>query len=332
MASPSRLQLALAALAPSGGAFDAGAAAERLRRAEPETGAAPGWSADEWREHLGEPWPAVELADASTGGVVLCVPHASELVLAPLARAGAHLARGERVLLVVPGNLPALAHLAAAWAGAECRALAVVVDDGLGCLREALGARAIGRVEASGPPARVQALAELCASACAAEVERELRVLRNTSLVVGREDDPEAAAREAVQRAFGRVRALGGQREGALGRVVCHERSFSRFTSALLAQLEGAGEVALALLEPETREHLEAAWALGLDEGATPLVSHEDHTRMVFTNVDPRLQLAALARCAPLLCLVRASGDAEARETARRLDDDARSEDLAGRR
>lgn len=264
-------------------------------------------------------------------GLVVLAPHASELALAPAARAAAHLARGERVLLLAPAALPALGEAWSAWAVATSAALAVVPDDELGLLREALGAPQLVRFEASGPPARIEVLQEWCAAA-PRTVSVELRVLRNTSLVVRAGDDPEAAAREAAQRAFGRVRALSGQRAGALGRVVCHERVLSRFTAALLSAIEALPGPPLALLERATREHLAAARALGLDEGATPLLSEPDLTRLVFTNVDARLELARLARCAPLLCLVRAGDDEEGRALAQRLDDDARCADLAGTR
>jgi hypothetical protein len=112
---------------------------------------------------------------------------------------------------------------------------------------------------------------------------------------------------------------------------VCHERSFSRFSAALLAELERTGdfERPVPLLERATRLHLGHARTLGLDEGATPVLVRRESAASVFTNVDERMRLAALARCAPLLVLLRATSDEDAEAIAARLDGDARAEDLA---
>jgi len=255
-------------------------------------------------------------------GVVVCAPHASELALAPLVRVQAHLARGERVRLVVPEAIPALGEVwktaLAGTQGWEC-----VQDDGLGVLRAALTDPDVRGFEASGPPARTAELARL--------FERgTFTTLRNTSLVVRRADDAEELARAAARRAFGRVAALSGQRAGALGRVVCHERSFSRFSAELLAELERLPDFArpVPLLERATRMHLSHARTLGLDEGATLLVHQRQNGACVFTNVDERLGLSTLARCAGLLVLLRAASDEEGLALAARLDGDARAEDL----
>ncbi len=300
MASPSRIEEALKAIAPGG---------------------PPGWTAEEWAEHLREPNPPAPILPPPVDGLVLCAPHASELALEPLARVRAHLERGERVRLVVPEALTALGEVwkaaLAGLSGWEC-----VQDDGLGVLRAALADPAVRAFEASGPPARVAALAGIGAGS--------FRTLRNTSLVVARADDAEELARIAARRAFGRVEALSGQRAGALGRIVCHERSFSRFSTALLAELERMPDFAapVPLLERATRTHLSAARTLGLDEGATLLVHQRETGACVFTNVDERLQLATLARCAGLLVLLRAASDEQGAALAARLDSDARAEDL----
>ncbi|MBK7644111.1 MAG: hypothetical protein IPJ19_13870 [Planctomycetes bacterium] len=283
---------------------------------------APAWSAAEWAAHLAEELPTGLELDAPIEGVLALAPHESELALAPLARALAHLERGERVLLVVPESLPVLGEI---WAAAleGVGGWSRLQDDGFGILRALVAEPRIGALEASGPPARVVELAALGA--------QRVRTLRNTSLVVRAADDPQQAARRAAQLAFGRVGALSGQRAGALGRVVCHECVFSRFQAALLAILEQPGDFArpVPLFERATREHLDAARTLGLDEGATLVLQRRSDGACVFTNVDERLRLATLARCAGLLTLVRATSDEQADEFARRLDTDEHAEDLA---
>jgi hypothetical protein len=309
LGSPSQIEEALRALALPAGA--------------------PGWSPEEWAEHLAEPLPDAPPLPARVEGVVLCAPHPSELALAPLARVRAYLERGERVLLAIPPEIPALGEVwTAGLAGASGWTL--MEDDRLGALRGALARSEVRAFDASGPPARVAELAEL-ARGCEGRVQVGLRELRNTSLCVRRADDAEELARSAANMAFGRVAALSGQRAGALGRVVCHERSFSRFSGALLAELERGEAFArpVPLLEKATRAHVSAAWTLGLDEGATPVLVSGEGMACVFTNVDERMRLASLARCAPLLVLLRAGSDEEAAVLAAQLDGDSRALDLA---
>jgi acyl-CoA reductase-like NAD-dependent aldehyde dehydrogenase len=275
--------------------------------------------------------PVAPQLAAPVEGVVCVAPHASELVLEPLVRVLAHLERGERVLLVAPKEL---AELGEVWRGALAGipGWACVEDDGLGVLRALLANQEVRGFEASGPPARVAELAELV-HGTEGRVVLELRTLRNTSLLVRRGDDAQECARVAARRAFGRVASLSGQRAGALGRVVCHERQFSRFSAALLAELERTGDFERPVppLERETRAHLAAARALGLDEGATLVLAGREPPACLFTNVDERLQLATLARCAPLLVLLRTTSDEEGAALAARLDGDARAEDLGAR-
>lgn len=107
--------------------------------------------------------------------------------------------------------------------------------------------------------------------------ELDLCVLRNASILVGQASDPAACAREVVERAFGRAQSLFGQRPGSIGRVLCHERQFSRFTAELLAEIERDHDATrpLAAREIATLDHLRRAQELGLDEGATLLCSRE---------------------------------------------------------
>jgi hypothetical protein len=342
LGSPSRIEEALRSLAPAGSGIARVDLVERLRELARPAGAAdpagaPGWSGAEWAEHLCEEWPAAPALPSPVEGVVCVAPHASELALEPLVRVLVHLERGERVLLVAPKEFVELAEV---WKAvlAGIPGWACVEDDGLGVLRALLANPEVRGFEASGPPARVSELAELVQGS-EGRVALELRTLRNRSLLVRRADDAEECAKSAARRAFGRVSALSGQRAGALGRVVCHERSFSRFSAALLAELARTGdferqtefERPVPLLERETRTHLAAARALGLDEGATLVLAGREPPASVFTNVDERLQLATLARCAPLLVLMRTTSDEEGAALAARLDSDARAEDLGAR-
>jgi len=170
--------------------------------------------------------------------------------------------------------------------------------------------------------------------------------------------DAPAAAREVVARAFGRSATLSGQLPGSIGRVVCHERVFSRFSAELLALLDRDADVArpLVALEPATIEHARRGRELGLDEGAT-LVFSPTKTRAsddpagpdagiglsrarmaeailwptVFTNVEEHMRVAWLGRPAPVLCLMRVASDERGAATARELDQDPLAEDLSER-
>jgi acyl-CoA reductase-like NAD-dependent aldehyde dehydrogenase len=108
--------------------------------------------------------------------------------------------------------------------------------------------------------------------------ELDLTALCNASYLVARDADPALAAREVVERAFGRVWALSGQRPGSIGRVLCHERSFSRFSAELLLEIERHPDASrpLAAREAATLDHLRRAHELGLDEGATLVYSRAE--------------------------------------------------------
>ena len=152
-----------------------------------------------------------------------------------------------------------------------------------------------------------------------------------TTLIVGRGDDPVQAARSICETSFGPERSLSGQRAGVVGRVLCHERHLSVLTATLL---EGLEELAAPcpLFDSGLAAYVEGQSRLGLDEGATlirgafgaPAGSRRDAREAilapsVFTNVEPRMALARAVRPAPILCLLRVAADMEATELARTL-------------
>jgi acyl-CoA reductase-like NAD-dependent aldehyde dehydrogenase len=157
---------------------------------------------------------------------------------------------------------------------------------------------------------------------------------RGASEAVLLEEDPARRAHEVLDRAFGPVRALGGQRAGQVARVFCHERRLSAFTDALLEALDARP------LEGGCRpfvDGLEGRIArlvrLGLDEGATLVRGALDGRPgfrggsrdaslwpRIFTNVEPGMALARAQEPAPVLSLVRVADDDTAEAAARRAD------------
>jgi hypothetical protein len=151
--------------------------------------------------------------------------------------------------------------------------------------------------------------------------------LSNSALAVLHGDDPVEAAARVVRLAFDPLVSLSGQLEGQVGRVACHERHLSRFTQALLAELERLGESpSCPLFTFGLRQHCGELRRLGLDEGATliedgldPPTGFRGGSReailapSVFTNVEPTMEVARPSRPAPILALLRAGSDVEAR-------------------
>lgn len=149
----------------------------------------------------------------------------------------------------------------------------------------------------------------------------------NRSHIVARHAD---AAREAacvIESFVGRSSTISAQHPGAVARVLCHERIFSRFTAELLGQLETTPDVhrPVPALDDEQDAELARAWSQGLDEGATPIFGgppgeRTDARAIVFTNVDPRSGLARRTHPAPVLGLLRVADEFEALELQRELD------------
>lgn len=235
------------------------------------------------------------------------------------------LAEGRGVLVLADGRAPEVAVEATRDLSQE--GLALLFDDGDVALRAALGSPRVDRVLLSGHQDDAARLEPLLARSPAGQGfgagvvearEREVRLDRVGPRVVevGLDQDPEVSARDVLDRAWG-ARALGGEAAHQVGRVRVHPRRLSRFTAALLAALEdgGAPDPHFDPVERDLGAFLERARGLGLDEGATLI--HEARVgsprsggsgriaRLVFTNVEPRMQFWGLARPAPLLLLAR---------------------------
>jgi acyl-CoA reductase-like NAD-dependent aldehyde dehydrogenase len=247
-------------------------------------------------------------------------------------RLGARLARrmldGDPVVLLGDARMPAIQE---AWVRAlEAAqlpegALSLLWDDRSSVLAAALDHPAIGWIRAAGTH---EALVELARRDRRGVIERtSLWPVRNKSLALEESRGTQELASCALDRALGRVSTFSGQLPGQVARLVCPERSFSAFTQAFLAALaeHPAAVRPLAPIDADTGEFLAAAWSLGLDEGATAIFGSEPQrngplTPIVFTNVDPSLELAHLARPAPLIGLVRARDGAHAQALVRELD------------
>jgi acyl-CoA reductase-like NAD-dependent aldehyde dehydrogenase len=158
------------------------------------------------------------------------------------------------------------------------------------------------------------------------------RPLCDRTFVVRSGSDPDGAAEEVVRRGFGPLETWSGQLDGSVGRVLCHERIFSRFSEALLGTLEelateGRG---LAALDPAIWDEIGARVSLGLDEGATLILGEPTGSRRprrdailtpsVFTNAEPRMRLLRPGLPASVLVLMRCKDDAQAATLADELD------------
>lgn len=293
---------------------------------------------------------AEESAGAHGEPIALVRLDATELASGLAAEVFGLLARGWRVAVLSDPHAPMIAASvveALLEGGVDRRAVALLHDDGDTLVRSALDALAgtAHAVRASAPTARARALERLLADAASrasrAPFDREVRALANHSRCVRADADVEAEARAIAHAAFGRVPALGGQAPGVPGRVLCHERVFSRFSAALLAELARGEDLQrpLRALDPALREHVAHAFELGLDEGATAIFTpaelgaraarENELAPLVFTNVEEHMRIAWLGRPAPILCLVRVASDARALELAAELDRDPLAEDLS---
>jgi len=281
------------------------------------------------------------VAEAPGIALVRCAPSALLSGLAPLVTRS--LERGWCVLLLADPALPWLAEsVARAWerAGGGAEALALLHDDGATTARSVLGSERLAGVQVRDNEERLADLEKAMAPRGKVGfglgiLEREAKEatfagfpLCDATAVVTSECDPEEEAHAVCEAAFGLAEALGGEREGSLGRVVCHEGLFSTFTEALLERFD-ALEQAEALQRPLQQDL--GGWAAELaraavGDGATCLRGGPSDSigrggrgkiiRSVFTNVEPRWRLARARRPAPALALLRASDDSRAHELA----------------
>lgn len=235
---------------------------------------------------------------AVRSGLLLFQADWSELYREPLRALVAALVHGRSIVMLSDPRTPMLAeNIARALqeAGLPSGVLGLLHDDGETCLRAGIEESAISGLCVSGPAVHLRRVERIVHSLHPAAHDTppgaavhfgagledppgpalDLRVLRNASRVIGASADAALEACEVVVQAFSRSQALSGQAPGAVGRVLCHERIFSRFTSELLLELERHADVSqpLPLTDREVAAHVRRAYELGLDEGATPIFS-----------------------------------------------------------
>lgn len=274
---------------------------------------------------------AVRIPERAAGpGVAVLRRSWSEGPAGLAAAARAELSAGRTLLLLTDGRAPSLAASLAEElldAGVPGSALALVCDDGDVALRTASQCPEVTRVALSGHEEDEARLARVLERARAAAgfgagvvvtAERDVHFerLAPPCARVELDEDPQRAAAWVARAAFGRAR-LSGQAANQLGRVEVHPRRLSRFTAALLEELEerGVADPPVGPVERDLPAFLERVRALGLDEGAT--LVHEARVgsptggpggrivRLVFTNAEPRMRSWGLARPAPVLLLSR---------------------------
>jgi acyl-CoA reductase-like NAD-dependent aldehyde dehydrogenase len=284
--------------------------------------------------------------------LVRCAPTALLSGLASLMMQS--LERGWTVLLLADPELPWLAELLAdAWlrAGAPAEALALLHDDGLSCARSALGSGRLSAVALCDLDERIQSFQAKLKLHESASIGMSFGAgvaegggsdsvfygvpLRDATSVVTSDCDPVQEAVAVVEASFGSALALSGEREGSIGRVICHERQFSVFTGALLEAfdvLEQQNGPLLRPLMPKLDGWMTALSQSAVGEGATSLrggasdsnerVSRGKMGRSVFTNLEPNWSFACAGRPAPALSLLRAPDDEKAHELALSCDSD----------
>ncbi|MEQ1895430.1 MAG: aldehyde dehydrogenase family protein, partial [Planctomycetota bacterium] len=218
-------------------------------------------------------------------------------------------------IVVSDGRLPEVADVLAAAAqaselprgvlqvlhGPTRELLALALDDPLGD----------GALVASGSLERMSELRRLCERH---GIDPRLAALRAGAAEIMAGEDLARAAEELVERAFGRARTLGGQLSGALARVHCPARAFSRFSELLLETLAAspATRRPVPQIDGAALARAHAACELGLDEGATLIAGgEEDGERRTFaptvlTNVESYMESARRQEPVPVLCLLRA--------------------------
>jgi hypothetical protein len=293
-------------------------------------------------------WP--EPVDAHGPGVALVRAAPTVLLSGLLPLVASALERGWCVLLMADPALPWLAEaVASAWqrGGGGADTLALLHDDGATAARAALGSgrlhgalardhsRRLEDLRAAMSPRGAEGFGSGVVDSMSPSAHLEGSLVRDSTAVVTSELDPEEEARAICEAAFGATVALGGEREGSIGRVVCHEGLFSVFTRALLERLDALEEVEGPLKTP--LQGGLGAWSeeiaqAAVGEGATCLRGGPSDSiergrrgkirRSVFTNVEPKLRLSRASRPAPALALMRAPSDAGVHELALACDAD----------
>ncbi|MCH2107173.1 MAG: hypothetical protein MK291_11090, partial [Planctomycetes bacterium] len=196
---------------------------------------------------------ALESIEVSGPGVALvrAAPTALFSGLTPLIESA--LSRGWCVLLLADPTLPWLAEaVARAWsvAGGEAGALALLHDDGATTARSVLGSgqlvgvlardheARLGELQAALSPSRGKGFGAGVVDPGRPSTSFEGFAVRDATAAVTSDLDPEEEAEKVCEAAFGAALALGGERDGSLGRVVCHEAHFSAFTRGFLERFD----------------------------------------------------------------------------------------------
>jgi|GEM_PF-1206217 len=149
---------------------------------------------------------------------------------------------------------------------------------------------------------------------------------RRSTAVIDVLHDIEREVVRILDASIGRARALSGSRSGQIGRLIVHERAFSRVSEVVLEILETWVDASrpLGLAVATQASALESALGLGLDEGATALLAGRADRRslfpLVFTNVEPTMRIARSHRALGLLLLLRAGDLRSAQVMAARFD------------
>lgn len=281
--------------------------------------------------------PQTDLARGPIGareGPLFLATDWTEMWFDPARRLFFALVSGRTAVVLSDGRAPMIADaFARALRHLPPGVVAIVHDDGRTCLRRAIEEPRFQSVHlpiAGDDDLEIEERArqhavELTAT-FASRSAIDLRRLACQSFVVPDGSDLEAAAHHVVTRAFSRAHALSGARPASIGRVLCSARQFSRFTECLLAVLDHDGDVArpIASVQSSLAPHVERAFKLGHDEGATAIFTGpaESHLvfPLVFTNVDERMRIARLSRPAPVVCLFRTRGEADGFALAARLE------------
>ena len=227
--------------------------------------------------------------------------HWSELAAGALMRLAPRLLAGHPGLVWSDPVLPeagVLLTLALERAGLPAGTVALLHDD-LSTSLEHAAVCGVAWVRARGPAATLRELARGLARRVppgTAPPELSLWPLQDATAVVLEGDAPALRARELALKAVGRSGTLSGQLPGQVGRVICHQRLFSRFSEEFLHGLEaGSGSAPertagapavppgvdnpglvplgspVPVLDGDLPGFVRRAWALGIDEGATPI-------------------------------------------------------------
>ncbi|MBL8862038.1 MAG: aldehyde dehydrogenase family protein [Planctomycetes bacterium] len=256
-------------------------------------------------------------------GACLLAPAWAATWLAPARAAWFALAAGRPVILAPDGRLPSIGDaFREALRDLPPGVFGVLHDDGRTLVRAAEAHARLPTLVASAE--RLDDAAERAAHVVVAPARR-------ATLVVDPGADLEAQAQRAVRDAIGRARALSGSRSGQVGRVVVPERAFSRVEELVLGHLETLPDAArpLCIARAAQDQALDDALALGLDEGATAILAGRDAQvapfPLLFTNVEPGMRVAQLARPLGLVALLRARDLRAAHALAARLDREVRS-------